>query len=62
MSLSVIYLSPLLMADTHDDALEQAKKDKEKERWEQSGRKGVPFFGTVSDIGSKDAVGVDLGQ
>lgn len=47
-------------------ALEQTKKEMEKEasrkRNENSGKKGIPFGGTISDMGSKDAVGVGLGK
>ncbi len=38
------------------------KKVAEKERTADSGRKGVPFFGHISDIGAKDQIGVDEGK
>lgn len=62
---SLLYLfPPFSMADTdaEKEAKKKAEKAAEKERWENSGRKDIPFFGTVSDIGSKEAVGVTPGK
>jgi hypothetical protein len=59
-----IALSPISMADDTQskEAREEAKKEATKERTANSGRKGVPFFGHISDLGEKDQIGVGTGK
>lgn len=52
---------PIYMADDQQQK-EDAKKEATKERTANAGRKGVPFFGHISDLGDKDQIGVDEGK
>ncbi len=50
------------MADQKSDEQKIAEKEAEKQRWENSGKKDVPFFGSVTDLGAKDQKGVGTGK
>lgn len=50
------------MADQKSEEQKLAEKEAEKKRWEDSGKKDVPFFGSISDLGEKDQKGVGTGK